>query len=97
VCPFLLSAGVVVGALWIGCTSAEPLSQQSLTVLSSIGTHVAIASKNAQLFQARDQALEDLQAAQNKLVEAEKLNAIGLIAHGVAHRRGPRHQQAVPF
>jgi signal transduction histidine kinase/ActR/RegA family two-component response regulator len=81
----VIQDGVPVGALWLGYAEAEPLSEQTLSVLSSIGLHVAIATKNAQLFQARNQALEDLQAAQDKLVQAEKLNAIGLIAHGVAH------------
>jgi signal transduction histidine kinase len=74
-----------VGALWLGYAEAEPLSPQDLGVLSSIGMHVAIATKNAQLFAARNKALEDLRAAQDKLVQSEKLNAIGSIAHGVAH------------
>jgi PAS domain S-box-containing protein len=81
----VIQDGDPVGALWLGYSEAEPLSDQDLTVLSSIGMHVAVASKNAALFAARNKALEDLQAAQDKLVESEKLNAIGLIAHGVAH------------
>jgi PAS domain S-box-containing protein len=81
----VIQDGKPVGALWIGYAVAEPLSEHDLGVLSSIGMHVAIATKNAALFAARNQALEDLYAAQDKLVESEKLNAIGLIAHGVAH------------
>lgn len=82
--PVLLD-GQPAGALWLGYEEAAPLSSQDLGLLSSIGTHVAIASKNAELFEARNRALEELRAAQDKLVQAEKLNAIGLIAHGVAH------------
>lgn len=82
--PVLLD-GQPAGALWLGYEEATPLSSQDLGLLSSIGTHVAIATKNAALFAARNQALEDLRAAQDKLVSSEKLNAIGLIAHGVAH------------
>lgn len=82
--PVLLD-GQPVGALWLGYELALPLSSHDLGLLSSIGTHVAIASKNAELFEARNQALLDLRAAQDKLVLSEKLNAIGLIAHGVAH------------
>lgn len=81
----VMQDGKATGALWLGYAEAEPLSQQELGVLSSIGLHVAIALKNAALFAARNQALESLKAAQDKLVESEKLNAIGLIAHGVAH------------
>jgi PAS domain S-box-containing protein len=81
----VIEDGKPAGALWLGYAEAEPLSQNDLGVLSSIGMHVAIATKNAALFAARNQALESLKAAQDKLVESEKLNAIGLIAHGVAH------------
>ena len=77
--------GAPAGALWVGYTSTNPLSEADLHVLLAIGNHVAIATKNAALFEGRNQALEHLRAAQDKLVESEKLNAIGLIAHGVAH------------
>jgi PAS domain S-box-containing protein len=81
----VIQDGEPVGAMWLGYSQAKPLSAQDLGVLSSIGMHVAVATKNAALFAARNKALEDLQAAQDKLVLSEKLNAIGLIAHGVAH------------
>jgi PAS domain S-box-containing protein len=77
--------GVVTGALWLGYVSTTPLPETDLNVLSAIGTHVAIAKKNAALLESRERALEDLRSAQQKLVDSEKLNAIGLIAHGVAH------------
>ncbi len=77
--------GVVTGALWLGYLGSEPLSETDLQVLSAIGTHVAIATKNAALLDSREKALDELRSAQQKLVESEKLNTIGLIAHGVAH------------
>jgi PAS domain S-box-containing protein len=77
--------GVVVGALWLGYLSTSTLPESDLQLLSAIGVHVAIATKNAALLDARERALEELRAAQQKLVENEKVTAIGLIAHGVAH------------
>ncbi len=77
--------GIVTGALWLGYLGSEPLSETDLQVLSAIGTHVAISTKNAALLDSREKALEELRSAQRKLVESEKLNTIGLIAHGVAH------------
>lgn len=77
--------GNVTGALWLGFSTITPLTEADLQVLSAVGTHVAIATKNAMLFSSRERALQELQAAQQKLVDSEKLNAIGLIAHGVAH------------
>ncbi len=81
----VISDGVPIGALWLGYSRRAGLVEADLQVLSAIGNHVAIATKNAQLFEGRERALEDLRAAQQKLIESEKLNAIGLIAHGVAH------------
>ncbi|HEY4222058.1 MAG TPA: ATP-binding protein, partial [Myxococcota bacterium] len=81
----VIQDGEPVGAMWLGYAEAKPLLYQDLTVLQSIGMHVAVATKNAALFAARNEALEAVHAAQAKLVESEKLNAIGLIAHGVAH------------
>src|SRR5690606_21316355 len=56
-----------------------------LDALAGLGHHVAVAMKNAELFAARHRALEDLEAAQDKLVQSEKLNALGELAAGVAH------------
>ncbi len=77
--------GVVTGALWLGYLATTTLPESDLQLLSAIGTHVAIATKNAALLEARERALEELRTAQQKLVENEKVTAIGLIAHGVAH------------
>ena len=82
--PVMLD-GEPLAALWLGYHSTLPMVDGDLQVLSAIGTHVAIATKNANLFKGREEALKDLRAAQQKLVDSEKLNAIGLIAHGVAH------------
>jgi PAS domain S-box-containing protein len=81
----ILVDGKPLGALWLGYPSTMPLGEGDLQVLQAIGTHVAIATKNATLFEGRERALEELRAAQKKLVDNEKLHAIGLIAHGVAH------------
>jgi PAS domain S-box-containing protein len=81
----LVVDGCAVGAIWLGYGSTDELGEDDLQVLSAIGSHVSIAIKNAQLFEARDQAMAALQAAQTQAVESEKLQAIGLIAHGVAH------------
>jgi PAS domain S-box-containing protein len=81
----VISDGEPIGALWLGYARRAPLLEADLQVLSAIGNHVAIATKNARLFEGRERALEELRAAQQKLIESEKLNAIGLIAHGVAH------------
>ena len=81
----VISDGVPIGALVLGYGERAALVEADLQVLSAIGNHVAIATKNARLFEGRERALEDLRAAQQKLIDSEKLHAIGMIAHGVAH------------
>jgi PAS domain S-box-containing protein len=81
----VVSDGAIVGAMHLAYTTPRPIDQADLDALAGLGHHVAVAVKNAELFAARKQALEDLKAAQDKLVQSEKLNALGELAAGVAH------------
>jgi PAS domain S-box-containing protein len=73
------------GGLLLGWTTPVPRDESVLKALQAVGTHVAVALKNASLFAAREKALEDLKAAQEKLLQSERLRALGELAAGVAH------------
>lgn len=77
--------GEPVACLHLTYQTDLPLTTEDLDALSSLSTHFAIAMKNADLFEGRHRALEDLRAAQEQLVQAERLNALGELAAGVAH------------
>ncbi len=81
----VISDGELGGGLLLGYEKAAPLEDVALAALGSLAPHVAVALKNAHLFEARRQALDDLKAAQDKLVQSEKLRALGELAAGVAH------------
>lgn len=81
----VVSGGSIVGAMHIARRDPRPVDKEDLEALASLSLHVAIAVKNADLFSSRNRALTDLKLAQDKLVQSEKLNALGELAAGVAH------------
>jgi signal transduction histidine kinase/ActR/RegA family two-component response regulator len=60
-------------------------TQEDWQLLRLFADQAAIAIANAQLFQAQQAAYTDLERAQEELVRAEKLRALGQLAAGVAH------------
>lgn len=81
----VVSGGSIVGAMHLARKDPRPVDREDLEALASLSLHVAIAVKNADLFSSRNRALTDLKTAQDKLVQSEKLNALGELAAGVAH------------
>lgn len=77
--------GESVAALHIAYRKDQPLYEGDLDALLSIAKHLAVGIKNAELFRAREDALEELRATQDSLVQAERLHALGELAAGVAH------------
>ena len=81
----VLHDDVGVGGILLAFDDDCPIAPGELEALAAMSTHVAIAMQNARLFAARNQALQDLKDAQEKLLQSERLNALGELAAGVAH------------
>jgi PAS domain S-box-containing protein len=64
---------------------AQPFTAADQHVLRLLATQAAIAIENAQLFTELDRSYRELQAAQARLIQTEKLRALGQLAAGVAH------------
>jgi signal transduction histidine kinase/ActR/RegA family two-component response regulator len=59
--------------------------EENLKVLSSFASQMSVSIENAQLFSNLKQTLQELKLAQDQIVQAEKLRAMGEMASGVAH------------
>jgi len=67
------------------CRKGENFSQRDIDFLNSFCDYLSIAVRNASLFQQVQQAYEELRAIQERIMEQERLRALGQIASGIAH------------
>lgn len=63
----------------------EPFRRQDQQLLTDLAAHLAISLRNARTFNALERAYRELKDAKDQLVRAEKLQALGEMAAGVAH------------
>lgn len=82
--PLLGKVGLI-GCLTIDSRQLGAYSDEEADLAMSFAQQAAIAVENAQLHQNVKDQLEALQASQNKLVQSEKMAAIGKLVAGVAH------------
>jgi GAF domain-containing protein/ActR/RegA family two-component response regulator len=75
----------VIGVLDVQSDELMGFDEEDLKVLSSLASQVSISIENAQLFFQLRQTLKELKQAQDQIIQAEKLRAMGEMASGVAH------------
>jgi GAF domain-containing protein/CheY-like chemotaxis protein len=75
----------IFGVLNIESDELNGFDEEDLKVLSSFASQMSISIENAQLFSNLKQTLQELKLAQDQIVQAEKLRAMGEMASGVAH------------
>ncbi len=73
------------GVLNIESDELHGFDEEDLKTLSSFASQMSISIENAQLFSDLKQTLQELRQAQDQVVQAEKLRAMGELASGVAH------------
>ena len=89
--PITLSAQIVYGERVLGVMnvtnrrSGKPFDEHDLSYLSGLSGQLAVAIERARQFEALERAYGDLKTAQEQLVFAERLKALGQMAAGVAH------------
>jgi two-component system, NtrC family, sensor kinase len=88
----LMREGIPIGAFGLSRHSVRPFSEKQMTLLATFADQAVIAIENARLFdevQARtrelSQSLDDLRAAQDRLIQTEKLASLGQLTAGIAH------------
>jgi signal transduction histidine kinase/ActR/RegA family two-component response regulator len=75
----------VIGVLNVERFEPRGFGEEDLRLLSSFASQVSISIQNARLFSDLKQTLQNLKTAQDQIVQAEKLRALGEMASGVAH------------
>ncbi|WP_423598719.1 PAS domain S-box protein [Roseateles sp. MS654] len=81
----LQSEGRVFGVLVAARREPQAFSSSDCEFLQQLSEHVSLASHQAQLHAALQQAYEDLRQTQQAILQQERLRALGAMASGIAH------------
>ena len=77
----LVVEGRVIGALLAGHRAVRPFPASEVTLLTSFAAHAAVALENARLFTATQQALAEVDDANQQMREQTRAVEIGVQAH----------------
>src|ERR1700730_5618982 len=81
----LLVENQVFGVLVAARHAADSFSSADCEFLRQLSEHVALASHQAKLYGALQQAYDDLRQTQRTVMQQERLKALGAMASGIAH------------
>ena len=88
----LMRSSSVIGVVFLARTEVAPFTERQVNLVNTFADQAVIAINNVGLFdevQARtrelSRSLEDLRAAQDRLVQSEKLASLGQLTAGIAH------------
>jgi GAF domain-containing protein/anti-sigma regulatory factor (Ser/Thr protein kinase) len=75
----------VAGALGIGDRAGRVFESEEIKLAQAFADQAALALENARLYAELREAVEEVELTQQRIVQAERLRAIGELSSGVAH------------
>ncbi len=85
-CIPILNQGQLIGVLYLeNNLTVGAFTSDRIEVLNLLASQAAISLENARLYQESQQAFTDIKHAQIKIVQSEKMSALGNLVAGVAH------------
>ncbi len=81
----LLMKDTVIGALAVRDQTGRVFNVEEIRLAQGFADHAAMALENSRLYGELRQALEEIEASQQQVIQSERLRALGEMAGGVAH------------
>lgn len=78
-------ASNILGCLTIGSLSRKKIKQEDISLCTTMASQISLSIGNAKLYSDLKQAYTELKETQNKLIQTERLRALGEMSSGIAH------------
>jgi two-component system, NtrC family, sensor histidine kinase HydH len=81
----LVARNYTLGLLVVAHVAPQPWTAEQVDIAEALAAQASVALDNAQLYEEARSAYQDLKAAQQKVLQAEKMAVLGTFASGLAH------------